>query len=442
MPTIFGLRGTGQFGPNERPQNFREYILWRRPNGSAPLFALTSKSKTEATDDPVFHWWEEDVVPPRFAVFTPPAAAGGAPTPAGIPAPAAAGTTQLTLGPVNAANAYDPNLPAPNIVPGMLLKVEASVLDPAAELMLVTAVTPPAAGSNLVTVTVQRGFGGTAAAAVAAPAGGGALVLTGIGNAHPEGALSPQSVSRNPIEFFNYTQIFRTTYRVTNTAKASRYRTGDPLANERRRKTFDHARDIEYALLFGRRSTQVDPATNQIIRTTGGLVELVQTNRVNFAAPGAGGAGGGGPVFNLQNFIDAVAPVFNYETPAGRDRLVLCGNAALNAINRIISTSPNVRINYDRKISVYGVELTEMTIPQGRLFFYTHPLFNENPVFSSWAFIIDPSGIYWRPLRGRDTHKRDNIQPPDADYIMGEWITEGGFELHNERAFAILTGLV
>ena len=55
-----GLRGTGDFGVDERPKNFREMILWRNPNGSAPLTALMSKMKTEKTDDPEFAWWEEE----------------------------------------------------------------------------------------------------------------------------------------------------------------------------------------------------------------------------------------------------------------------------------------------------------------------------------------------------------------------------------------------
>ena len=59
MPAIAGLRGTGDWGADERPKNFREYILWRDPNGMAPLTALLSKMGSEATDDPEFSWWEE-----------------------------------------------------------------------------------------------------------------------------------------------------------------------------------------------------------------------------------------------------------------------------------------------------------------------------------------------------------------------------------------------
>lgn len=56
MPAIAGLRGTGDWGADERPKNFREYILWRDPNGMAPLTALLSKMGSESTDDPEFSW--------------------------------------------------------------------------------------------------------------------------------------------------------------------------------------------------------------------------------------------------------------------------------------------------------------------------------------------------------------------------------------------------
>src|SRR3990172_13363494 len=61
MAAIAGLRGTGDWGTDERPKNFREYILWRDPNGMAPLTALLSKMGSESTNDPEFSWWEEQL---------------------------------------------------------------------------------------------------------------------------------------------------------------------------------------------------------------------------------------------------------------------------------------------------------------------------------------------------------------------------------------------
>src|SRR5512135_713184 len=59
MSAIQGLRGTGDWGTDERPKNFRESILFFSPNGDAPLFALTSKMGKKSVDDPEFSWWAE-----------------------------------------------------------------------------------------------------------------------------------------------------------------------------------------------------------------------------------------------------------------------------------------------------------------------------------------------------------------------------------------------
>src|SRR6478672_4460864 len=56
---VAGLRGTGDFGTDERPKNFRQGILRYNPNGTAPIFALTSKAKKRTTNDPEFAWWAE-----------------------------------------------------------------------------------------------------------------------------------------------------------------------------------------------------------------------------------------------------------------------------------------------------------------------------------------------------------------------------------------------
>jgi len=58
---FMGMRGTGDWVTNQRPQNWREQILYLYPNGQAPLTAMLSMMKGEATDDPHFHWWTENV---------------------------------------------------------------------------------------------------------------------------------------------------------------------------------------------------------------------------------------------------------------------------------------------------------------------------------------------------------------------------------------------
>ena len=59
MPAVAGLRGTGDWGADERPKNFRDLILFRNPNGTAPIFALMARVQKESTNDAEFSWWDE-----------------------------------------------------------------------------------------------------------------------------------------------------------------------------------------------------------------------------------------------------------------------------------------------------------------------------------------------------------------------------------------------
>src|SRR5262245_5524920 len=68
MSGIAGLRGTGDWGTDERPKNFREGILRFNPNGTAPIFALTSKAGERSVDDPEYSWWCEGNVLIRLQV--------------------------------------------------------------------------------------------------------------------------------------------------------------------------------------------------------------------------------------------------------------------------------------------------------------------------------------------------------------------------------------
>ena len=386
---IAGLRGTGSWSADERPKNFRETILWLNPNGVAPLTALLSKMSEESTDDPEFAWFEETLGHVR------------------IQATAAALATDTTLSVTGALN----------LVKGDILLYETD--DGQSELMEVTA--DPTSDTS---VTVARGVAGSTAVAISAND-----YLTKIGNAHEEGARAPKATTRNPTKLVNYCQIFRTVYNLTNTATKTRLRTGDPVKNDKKRKMFDHARDMELSFLFGR--PYEDLSGSQPKRYTGGLNNFISSNRRLFTSA---------DTMTEDKLIDAIAPVFDYDgAGAGDERLAFCGNGALTALNKVVRNSASTRINFDQEIRVYGMRLQRLILPQGVIYFRTHPLMNVHPVFTNSMFIINPRGLKYRYLR--DTKPRDNIQLPDEDQLKGEWITEAGLEVQHERTMAYIGGM-
>lgn len=399
MAAIAGLRGSGSFGADERPTDFREYILWSNPNGETPLQALMSKMGSESASDPEFSWWEEKLGHVRMQLNG--AVADGV-------------ATAFT---VDAEDLAAGKWGALNCVKGDLLAVESANGIWTGEIVRVTA--DPTVDTGL---TVARGHAGSAAAAI-----GDNVWLTRIGNVHSEGSLAPSAVTRNPTKLRNYCQIFKKTYQITETQKAiSNMRTGNTKDNDKKRKLHALMVDMEMAFLYGRAFEDVG-ANGQPERSTGGLLSFLTTNRTEFGA--------GGAAWNEDNLIDFFAQMFNYDGQgAGNERIGLVGNSGLTAINKLARNSNSTRINFEGTVKTYGMELTKWVLPQGTIYLRTHPLFNVHPVLTKACVAINPKGIKERPLRKLKLN--ENTQPNNADYEEGYWIAETGLEVNHEETMA------
>jgi hypothetical protein len=385
-----GIRGTGDWGTDERPKSFREMILKKNPNGDAPIFALMARMKKESVDDPEFSWWEEQLNIIRVSI-------------------------NYTTGYISTDNTLIIDDGGLKLVAGDVLqieKTETATYDN--ELVVVSSVTSDT------TIVVKRGQAGSTAAADAAD---GAF-LTKVGNVWEEGSSSPDVSSRNPTKYTNYCQIFKTAFGVTNTAKKTHARTGNAFANDKWRKTFDHSAAIEFAILFGQ--SNEDTSGTYPKRYMGGLREFITTNNTIFTTSPT-----------EDTLLDALYPIWDYRSQgAGDERIGFCGNVFLNNLNKLARDSNSTRVQLGNIIKIYGMTLREWIFPQGRIAFKTHPLLNQHGRYSSSALILDPTGLIWRPMR--DTHIETNIQANDADLRKDQFLTEAGIEVHGQETMAYI----
>lgn len=383
-----GLRGTGDWATDERPKNFREMILWRSPNGQAPLTALLSKMASEKVDDPEYNWWEEELAAVRVTIN-------------GV-----INTTTVT--------AFVVVADALMLVPGDMLLIETSDAT-TAEIVRVNGV------ANDTTFDVIRAQGGTSAAAIP-----NSTAITKIGNSYAEGSTSPNVSNRNPTKKTNYLQIFKTAYEITNTAKMTRTRTGDPIKNDKKRKMFDHSVAMEFAFLFGK-PIEFTGSNGKPQRLTGGLRHFISSNVTVFATTPT-----------ETTFLNAVTPVFNFDGGGGNERIIFAGNGALTSLNKLAKAGMQVRT--DDVVKLYGMQLQRWIIPQGTFLLKTHPLMNTHARYTNSMFVVDPSALKYRFLR--DTKMEDNIQAPDADEQKGQWLTECGLEIRHEKTLAYVGNFV
>lgn len=382
---IAGLRGTGNWGTDERPKNFREGILRFNPNGTAPIFALTAKAGKKTVDDPEFNFWVEGNTLIRLQV-------NGAllttdTTVTVDSADPAAGATQ-------GANWGT----ATNLKAGDLLLVEPST-DNATfdhELLRVTNV------MSDTQFTVERGAGGTTAAAI-----GNDAWLTVIGSAYAEGTGVPRSTARNPQKYTNYIQIFKDTYELTGTADVTKTRTNNNYSEDKKRKMFKHSMDIEMAILFGRKH-ETTGDNGKPLRYMGGLREVIPAaNTTVFSAP-----------VTPSSFLDAIAPVFEFDTGAGDQRIGFAGNQALIELSKVFANE--VVFNTKDVVTEYGMDFTKFRLPNGTLMLKSHPLLSRHTLYRKSMFVLDFDAIKYVTQKGRPDGKvKDDVQQEDEDVRRG-----------------------
>src|SRR5260370_7889835 len=260
--------------------------------------------------------------------------------------------------------------------------------------------------------TVLRGAGGTRAAST--PSGSGVSL---IGSAFAEGTGAARAVSRNPIKYQNFTQIFKDTYELTGTVTETFARTGDPWSNDKKRKMFDHARAIEEGILYGLPS-ETTGANGKPLRTFGGLRNFIPTaspgSEINnttvwLAAGGTAGTNTPPTPATVFSLLDAIEPVFDIDTEGGDTRIMFAGNQAIVELNKIIQTSTNLRITFTQEIKVSRLHFKEFILPPARIFLRSHPLLSRLPLYKKSAFLLDFASAKYVARKDRDTATRDGV---------------------------------
>lgn len=387
MAAVGGLRGTGDWGTDERPKNFREGILRFRPAGDSPIFALTAKAGKKSTNDPEFSWWNEGSTIVRLQ------ANGSVGAAVELITVDSSDPTVSTLGAVQGE--------ATHLKPGDILQIEKT--DQASydnELIEVTAVL------SATQFTAKRGVAGTSAATISDDA-----YMTLIGSAYAEGTAGPRAVSRNPLKYSNYTQIFKDAYEITGTADETETRTNNGWSADKQRKSFDHAAKIEWSLLYGRKHETTD-SNGKPKRYMQGLRSFIPaSNTTVFSA-----------AVTASSLMNAIEPAYRFSTGAGDTRIGFGGAAALIELSKVFAGA--VQFQVKDTIKMYGLDFQEFITPVGRLLMRRHPMLSIHDRYKKSMFVVDFDAIKYVYMKGRDTKTIDDVQQKDEDIRRGIIMTE------------------
>jgi hypothetical protein len=179
---------------------------------------------------------------------------------------------------------------------------------------------------------------------------------------------------------------------------------------------------MEYAFLFGAKSIN-----------TGGAQPLTTTE---------------GILSTLKDCANNVTKT--YTAAVTKDVLTFCEKLFVNGSSeRTCFCSPDVLSwfadNANQKLSfvqssndkTFGLNITKYVTPHGVLNLILHPLLVSG--YAGYLVALDLEDLYFRPLQGRDTQLKTNIQAPDEDGERDMYITEAGVQIDMVLKHGIFT---
>lgn len=403
MPTTNGIFNTGNFTTDLQEKSFASMITRLMPNGTAPLFALTSKLPVKTAVAVEHGFFTKTMVFPAFTL-----------------------TASISSG-----DTIFPVADTSNLIPGQIHRMQHT-----GENVIINEIL------SATSVRVGRSVGSVAAALVTV--GSHPPEAFCVGNAFEESSIRPTALSIQPVRITNLTQTFRDSWALSGSSMETQVIAGGSNVSESRTDCAAfHASAIEKGTFFGQKSQGF--RNGQPFRTMDGAISIISNAAYyppEFPTPNVFVAGSTTSYTQLISYLD---PVFNQVTDpkSGPNRLLFVGATAFNVINAIGRLSGQYQIIDGPS---FGLQFTTFKIPRGTFTMIEHPLFNSNPYWSKMAVAIDLSTFNLAYLGKRRTQSQEFNEtgtPVDngIDAVGGTLTTELTVEIKNPPANAIITNL-
>lgn len=373
-------------------KSYAALITRLMPNGTAPLFGLTSMLPSKTSLQFEHGYFSKTMLFPAMVV-----GAGGQ----------LIGDTTFTI----VANS--------NLMPGMMFRDNLT-----GENIVINSVL------STTSVTVTRAVGTVAASAVAAN-----QTMSMVGNAFEESSIRPAPLYIVPARTTNYTQIFRNSWGISGTVAATSTIAGDGnVAENKNDAAMFHAVDIEKALFFGQKF--LGTRNGQPFHTMDGLVNRILTDA-------SGNITTLGGTTNFTQLEAAIDPVFETATDpkVANERVMFVGGTARKVLNAVGRLNGTYFLSADT--NVYGLRYETFRLSRGQFNVIEHPLFNSNATWKKMAVVVDLTSFALAYMQGRSTMYQEygvNGTPVDngIDAVGGTFTSELTTEIRNPSASAVL----
>ena len=262
-----------------------------------------------------------------------------------------------------------------------------------------------------------------------------------VGSAHAEGSSFPSTYKDTPYkDVVGYTQIWKTTMQMTNTARATELKLAkDEWARVWKNKLIEHKWDIETDILF---STKAKDAAG--VRYTAGIVDYVLTSGNLFSIDlTTDGTTSDDFLENMSSFMD---PRYNSSAAT----MFMCDTSTYNWLHKLggfqkndVHISDQFRFDFavTGKKKLFGLPVTQITTPYGDMNVVRNVHLDGSPVR---ILAVNLKHVAYRPLVGngvnRDTSVYVGVQSLEntgVDRRIDLIQTEAGLEVVMPEAHAI-----
>jgi len=272
--------------------------------------------------------------------------------------------------------------------------------------------------TTITAVTAGRSFGSTAAQTLLVNDG-----LFIVGNVNEENSSARNINTTRSSEESNYTQIFKTTIGASGTEKESTLYGPADMPYQRQKKGTEHALDIERAFWWGEKNSSTG-TNGHPKRSTGGILEYIESNNAYVQDQG-------GPL-TATDFNVFLRESFTYGSTT---KTLFAGGIIMGAVSEIARGQVQTKTG-DK---TYGVKISEWMTPFGTINIVHNPLFVQD--YAGYGFLLDLSCFRYRYMSNRDTTLKTNVQAPDVDGQLDQYLTECGLERKQAAKCSLIKGV-
>jgi hypothetical protein len=384
MAETRGMLGTKQLEAGISKLDVRDEIfLLEKEKGEAPFLTILAKVPKEKTTQTDFHWFEDELL--------------GSYTQINHGAGYDAAATDLVVDDAMIFQQYDV---AKNYNTG--------------EVMLITTITD---GTN--TITVTRGWGTTAAAAITDND-----YMIKLGNAQAEGWSVPTDpVTTQKAKKDNYLQTFSRPVIVTSHMENTEQYGGNRRNYERKKIGLELKREIEKQFLFG--EPKEDTSGSQKRWQTGGVYYFIRNACAYYTAASS--------TMTEAEFLGFLKDFFTY---GSSEKLLFCGPRIMSQISGYPSAAKmNLTPGMNKE---YGIQVVRYFSALGIVNLVLNKLFVGPYAGMAIGLDMDDRTLVYRYLQNMDLTLNLDTGAPDAHKFVDEYFGTIGVEVHNAKRHGLI----